>query len=54
MGGREAIEATRTLVLEGEADEYTLGQGPTPEGELPRFQATGLRREVDLVRRRWR
>jgi glyoxylase-like metal-dependent hydrolase (beta-lactamase superfamily II) len=54
LGGREAIEATRTVVLEGEGDEYTLGQGPTPDGELPRFQATGLRREVDFVRRRWR
>lgn len=54
IGGRAAIEAAHTLVIEGEGDEYTLGQGRTPDGELPRFRVTGLRREVDFVARRWR
>jgi glyoxylase-like metal-dependent hydrolase (beta-lactamase superfamily II) len=53
LGGRSAIEAARTLVVEGEGEGFFLGQGPTPDAELP-YRITGYRRAVDFVASRMR
>lgn len=54
VGGRDAIMAVRTLVLEGAGRGFYLGQGQRPDnGTLP-YRITELRRAVDLVHGRWR
>jgi glyoxylase-like metal-dependent hydrolase (beta-lactamase superfamily II) len=54
MGGRDRIAAVRTLVIEGEGQNFNLGQNLTPEADLPVFQVTSYRRAIDFQAGRWR
>ncbi len=49
VGGRAAVEAADRLVMEGEGEVFALGQNRTLESELPVYQLTEVRRDVDLA-----
>lgn len=53
MGGRDRVLAVRTLVIEGTGDNFNLGQNPSPEAVLPRYEVTEFRRSIDFAGRRW-
>jgi hypothetical protein len=52
LGGRDRIEAIRTIVIEGEGVAPYLGQNRTPDGELPLWKVTDFKRSIDLPNRR--
>jgi hypothetical protein len=54
MGGKDRIEAVKTLVIEGEGPAPNLGQNVTPDGELPVWMVTEFRRSIDLTNGRMR
>lgn len=54
VGGRDRIDAARTLVIEGEGVNYNLGQDLRPEAATQRFAITGYKREIDVANRRQR
>ncbi len=54
VGGRSAIEAASSVVLEGEGENFNLGQNKNPEGDLPVYKVTAFKRTVDLAGARWR
>ena len=54
MGGRDAVLAARTLVMQGTGDNYNLGQNVAPYAPLPRFEVTEFTRTIDFANRRWR
>jgi glyoxylase-like metal-dependent hydrolase (beta-lactamase superfamily II) len=54
IGGRSALEAARTLIIEGEGEAWVLGQGRTAHGESIKYRVTGFRRSIDLAGGRWR
>ena len=54
MGGADLVRRVDTLRVEGAGKSYNLGQGATPDGELPLFEVTEYRMMVDLSNRRWR
>jgi len=54
VGGRPAIEATRTLVIEGEGEAFILGQGEHPGRGNLKYRVTGYRHALDLAHARWR
>ena len=47
LGGRDRIQAIRTLTIEGEAAAPNLGQNLMPDGELPVWKVTQFRRVID-------
>jgi glyoxylase-like metal-dependent hydrolase (beta-lactamase superfamily II) len=49
LGGREAVLAARTLVLEGGGSNGNLGQDMTPEATGQTFTVTQYRRAIDLA-----
>jgi glyoxylase-like metal-dependent hydrolase (beta-lactamase superfamily II) len=49
LGGAERIQAVKTLVIEGEATLYNLGQDVTPDGHGQTFTARGYRRAIDVA-----
>lgn len=49
LGGREAIEAASTLVIEGEGSMGNLGQDMTPEASSQTFAISGFRQASDLT-----
>jgi glyoxylase-like metal-dependent hydrolase (beta-lactamase superfamily II) len=54
VGGRDAVLAVRSLVLEGAGQGFIVGQGQNPDdGTLP-YRITELRRAVDFAHGRWR
>jgi hypothetical protein len=54
MGGAAKIASVEILTLEGEGEAYNFGQNRSPEGELPKFTVTELRRVIDFSGARWR
>jgi len=49
LGGADRIQAVKTLVLEGEATQYNLGQDVTPDASGQTFTVTGYRRAIDVA-----
>jgi glyoxylase-like metal-dependent hydrolase (beta-lactamase superfamily II) len=54
MGGASKVAAVEVLTLEGEGEAFNFGQGKSPDGELPKFTVTELRRVIDFKDSRWR
>jgi glyoxylase-like metal-dependent hydrolase (beta-lactamase superfamily II) len=54
MGGASKIASVETLILEGSGEAFNFGQSKSPEGELPKFEVTELRRTIDFSGGRWR
>jgi hypothetical protein len=54
MGGADRIQAIRTLVIEGEGQNFNLGQNLRPDGDLPVFKVTSMKRTIDFAGGRWR
>jgi glyoxylase-like metal-dependent hydrolase (beta-lactamase superfamily II) len=54
MGGASKIASIDTLMLEGNGEAFNFGQNQSPEGELPKFTVTELRRVMDFAGGRWR
>ena len=49
LGGRERIEAVRSLRVEGEGESPNVGQNRMPDEELPVWKVTDYVRTIDLV-----
>ena len=49
LGGRERIEAVRSLRLEGEGESPNIGQNTMPDGDLPVWKVTEYVRTIDLA-----
>jgi glyoxylase-like metal-dependent hydrolase (beta-lactamase superfamily II) len=54
MGGASKIAAVEVLTLEGGGEAFNFGQNKSPDGELPKFNVTELRRVIDFKGGRWR
>jgi len=54
MGGKDRIQAVKTLIIEGEGPAPNLGQNVTPDGELPVWMVTEFKRAIDLTNGRMR
>ncbi len=54
MGGASKIAAVDVLTLEGEGEAFNFGQGKLPDGDLPKFTVTELRRVIDFKGGRFR
>ncbi|MDP2320080.1 MAG: MBL fold metallo-hydrolase [Acidobacteriota bacterium] len=54
MGGRDRIDAVKTLTIEGEGVNFNLGQDLKPEAATQTFAITGYKRELDLANSRQR
>ena len=54
MGGASKIAAVEVLTLEGGGEAFNFGQNKSPDGDLPKFNVTELRRVIDFKGSRWR
>jgi hypothetical protein len=54
LGGKQRIEAIKSLTVEGAGTDTNLGQNVTPEGELPVWKVTEYKQTVDPGRGRVR
>jgi hypothetical protein len=54
LGGKERIQAVKTLVIEGEGASPNVGQNTMPDGELPVWKVTEYRQVIDLSNGRTR
>lgn len=54
MGGRDRVDAVRTLTIEGEGVNFNLGQDMRPEAATQTFAITGYKREIDVANSRQR
>ncbi len=54
MGGSSSIASVEVLILEGGGEAFNFGQNKSPDGELPKFTVTELRRVIDFRGGRWR
>jgi len=54
MGGPSKIASVKILILEGDGEAFNFGQNMSPDGELPKFTVTELRRVIDFAGDRWR
>ena len=54
LGGRNRIQAVKTLIIEGEGTNYNLGQDMKPEAATQQFAVTGYTRQIDLANGRQR
>jgi Metallo-beta-lactamase superfamily len=54
LGGKDRIQAVRTLVIEGEGPAPNVGQNTMPDGELPVWKVTEFKQTIDLTNRRSR
>jgi hypothetical protein len=54
LGGKDRIQAARTIVIEGEGSAPNVGQNTMPDGDLPVWKVTGYKRTVDLASGRTR
>jgi hypothetical protein len=52
LGGRERVEAVKSLRLEGEGESPNIGQNRMPDSELPVWKVTDYVRTIDLANRR--
>jgi hypothetical protein len=49
LGGRERVEAIRSLRLEGEGESPNIGQNRLPDSDLPVWKVTEFVRTIDLT-----
>src|SRR5438093_8024965 len=49
LGGKNRVLAVRNVVVEGQGDNYNLGQNLTSDAPLPRFAVSSLRRTTDVA-----
>ena len=49
LGGRERVEAVRSLRIEGEGEAPNVGQNRLPDSELPIWKVTDFVRTIDLT-----
>ncbi len=54
VGGRSAVEAAKTLTIEGEGVNYNLGQDMKPEASDQQFVIAAYKRHIDLANGRQR
>jgi len=54
LGGKDRIQAARTLVIDGEGASPNVGQNTMPDGELPVWKVTHYKRAIDLASGRTR
>ena len=54
LGGRNRIQAVKTLTIEGEGTNYNLGQDMLPDAATQQFAVTGYKRQIDIANRRQR
>jgi glyoxylase-like metal-dependent hydrolase (beta-lactamase superfamily II) len=54
LGGRNRIEAVKTLTIEGEGVNYNLGQDMKPEEASQQFVVTNYKRQIDVANTRQR
>ncbi|MGH9391381.1 MAG: hypothetical protein ACRD1Z_17380, partial [Vicinamibacteria bacterium] len=54
MGGPSKIASVEILILEGSGEAFNFGQNKSPDGELPKFTVTEIRRVIDFSGGRWR
>jgi len=54
IGGPSKIASVEILILEGNGEAFNFGQNQSPDGELPKFTVTDLRRVIDFPGGRWR
>jgi hypothetical protein len=54
LGGKDRIQAAKTIVIEGEGAAPNVGQNTMPDGELPVWKVTEFKRAIDLPNRRTR
>ncbi|MGE0866681.1 MAG: MBL fold metallo-hydrolase [Vicinamibacterales bacterium] len=54
LGGRNRIEAARTLTIEGTGVNYNLGQDMAPEAATQTFAISGYKRQIDVANSRQR
>ena len=54
LGGRNRIQAVKTLTIEGEGTNYNLGQDMKPDAATQQFAVTGYQRQIDVANRRQR
>lgn len=48
LGGRDRVQAVRTLAIDGEGNTRLLGQNRTPAAELPEVKVTDFKRSIDF------
>ena len=54
LGGRNRIQAVKTLTIEGEGTNYNLGQDMKPDAATQQFAVTGYKRQIDVANSRQR
>lgn len=54
LGGRDAIQTTRTVVAEGRGEHFILAQGRAPTSGFITYRIDRIRRAIDLAAHRWR
>ena len=54
VGGRNRVEAVKTIVIQGEGINYNLGQDEKPEAATQTFAITGFVRKIDVASGRQR
>ena len=54
LGGRNRVEAVKTLTIEGEGVNYNLGQDMKPEASTQQFAVTNYKRQIDIANGRQR
>ena len=54
LGGSDKVLAVQSLIVQGEGENYNLGQNATPDTPLPTFGVTKYVRAYDFANRRWR
>ena len=54
LGGMRTVQNTETVVIQGRGTNFRLGQNKNPDADLPEYEISEFRREIDLVNGRWR
>jgi hypothetical protein len=54
LGGKNRLQAVKSIVIEGEGSAPNVGQNTVPDGELPVWKVTEFKRTIDLVSGRTR
>jgi hypothetical protein len=54
LGGKDRIQAARTLVIDGQGASPNVGQNTMPDGALPVWKVTHYKRTIDLANGRTR
>jgi hypothetical protein len=54
LGGKDRIQAMKTLIIEGEGPAPNAGQNRMPDSELPVWKVTEFKRSIDLANGRMR